>query len=124
MIKILLVVLFISSVGILGNSVISNAQNTTETNSSIQINPPSTDIKKIIDENFREVAIHYQSDSMVVLWANAGFLHEMNKKPTEQNSWYPFWRAIDVIKNQGYSLGQITQIEDAGNVDIYIIFEK
>ena len=124
MIKILLVVLFISSVGILGNSVISNAQNTTETNSSIQINPPSTDIKKIIDENFREVAIHYQSDSMVVLWANAGFLHEMNKKPTEQNSWYPFSRAIDVIKNQGYSLGQITQIEDAGNVDIYIIFEK
>ena len=120
MIKILLVVLFFSSLGILGNSIISNAQNITET-SKINVEPSFVDINKIVKDIEPSIKIEYQSGSMVVLNADEDFLLLLNGTLT------PFWHAIDIVKNQGYTLKEITEsgMGSKGNpTRFYAVLEK
>lgn len=120
MLKILLVLVFVSIVGIFCNLIISNAQNTTET---IKINnsPSSMDITRIIQDNEPLVEIEYQSDSMVVLKGDEDLLLITN------GTLAPFWHAIDIVKKQGYSLEQFTEsgMGSKGNpTRLYAILEK
>ena len=120
MIKILLVIVFISSLGIAGNSLISNAQNTTET-SKINIEPSAVDINKIVKDIEPSIKVEYQSNSMVVLNADEDFLLLLNGTLT------PFWHAIDIVKEHGYSLKEISEsgMGSKGNpTRFYAVLEK
>ena len=120
MIKILLLVGIISSIGIIGNAIVSLGQNTTETN-KIDIEPSSIDIGKIIQDNEPSIKVEYQSGSMIVLNADEDFLLLLNGTLT------PFWHAIDIVKKQGYSLKEITEsgMGSKGNpTRFYALLEK
>jgi hypothetical protein len=120
MIKGLLTLIIISSLGILGNSIITNAQNTTET-SKINIQPASVEINKIVKDIEPSIKVEYQSGSMVVLNADEDFLLLLNGTLT------PFWHVIDIVKNQGYTLKEITEsgMGSKGNpTRFYAVLEK
>jgi hypothetical protein len=120
MIKGLLALLLISSLGILGNSLISNAQNITE-NSKIDIEPSTLDINKIVKDVEPSIKVEYQSNSMVVLNADEDFLLLLNGTLTS------FWHAIDIVKKHGYSLTEITEsgMGSKGNpTRFYAVLEK
>jgi len=120
MIKIALLLIFISSLGFLGNAMISLGQNTTETN-KISIEPSAIDITKIIQSDEPSIKVEYQSSSMVVLNADEDFLLLMNGTLT------PFWHAIDIVKKHGYTLEEITEsgMGSKGNpTRFYAVLEK
>ena len=85
-------------VGILGISIVSpsNAQNTVEIN-KIQIESSPVDLVKIIQDNEPLIKVEYQSGSTVVLKVDDLLL-------LTKGTLAPFWHAIDIVKNEGYSL--------------------
>ena len=91
-------ILITSIVGILGNSIVSpsNAQNTIEIN-KIQIESSPVDLVKIIHDNEPLIKVEYQSGSTVVLKVDDLLL-------LTKGTLAPFWHAIDIVKNEGYSL--------------------
>ena len=120
MIKILFVIVLFSSLGILGNSIISNAQNTTESN-NINVEPSPIDIEKIVKDIEPSIKVEYQSGSIVVLNADEDFLLLLNGTLT------PFWHAIDIVKKHGYSLKEISEsgMGSKGNpTRFYAVLEK
>jgi len=115
MLKILLIAILIYSIVILGNAATSIAQNPT------QIETPTIDIKKIIEDNEPSIKVEYQSNSIVVLNADEDFLLLLNGTLT------PFWHAIDIVKQHGYTLEEITEsgMGSKGNpTRFYAILEK
>jgi hypothetical protein len=69
----------------------------------------------LFEKYYPIVKVDYESDSMIVLEGNKNYLSEIN------GSLVPFWEAIDVVKNKGYSLNEITT-SGTGTKDNPIIF--
>lgn len=118
MINSLFTLLLISSLGILGSSIITYAQNATESSNATQ---SSININNIVKDAEPSIKIEYESGSMVVLNADEDFLLLLNGTLT------PFWHAIDLVKNQGYSLKEITEsgMGSKGNpTRFYAVLEK
>lgn len=86
----LVISFFISDIN--NNYYYSYAQTTTTNN--------ITDL--LFEKYYPVVKVDYESDSMIVLEGNKKYLSQIN------GSLAPFWESIDVVKNQGFSLKEIT----------------
>ena len=68
------------------------------------------------------VKVDYESDSMIVLEGNKNYLSQIN------GTFDPFWESIDVVKNEGYSLKEITtagtEIEDNPPIIYAVLFNN
>jgi hypothetical protein len=114
-------ILITSIVGILGNSIVSpsNAQNTIEIN-KIQIESSPVDLVKIIHDNEPLIKVEYQSGSTVVLKVDDLLL-------LTKGTLAPFWHAIDIVKNEGYSLEHFIESSMGSKENptrIYAILER
>ena len=114
--------LIISIVGILGNSIVSpsNVQNTIEIN-KIQIESSPVDLVKIIQDNEPLIEVEYQSGSTVVLKGDEDLLL------LTKGTLAPFWHAIDIVKNEGYTLEHFTESgmgSKENPIRIYAILER
>ena len=56
----------------------------------------------LFEKYYPIVKVEYESDSMVVIEGNNKYLSIIN------GTLAPFWETIDIVKNQGYSLKEIT----------------
>ena len=114
-------ILITSIVGILGNSIVSpsNAQNTIEIN-KIQIESSPVDLVKIIHDNEPLIKVEYQSGSTVVLKVDDLLL-------LTKGTLAPFWHAIDIVKNEWYSLEHFIESSMGSKENptrIYAILER
>ena len=114
-------ILITSIVGILGNSIVSpsNAQNTIEIN-KIQIESSPVNLVKIIHDNEPLIKVEYQSGSTVVLKVDDLLL-------LTKGTLAPFWHAIDIVKNEGYSLEHFIESSMGSKENptrIYAILER
>jgi hypothetical protein len=66
------------------------------------LKPPANDIKDIMLTVSPLIDVEYQGESVVVLKADENALLLSN------GTLMPFWKAIDVVKNYGYSLNDVT----------------
>jgi len=66
------------------------------------LKPPSVNIKEVLQSVILLIDVEYQSNSVIVLRADELPILLTN------GTMSPFWNAIDLVKNYGYSLNDVT----------------